>query len=52
MRVLLDRASVEIFAADGEVTHSGIFYPDPADRGISSRSRAVRRNCNAPRCAS
>ena len=35
LRVLLDRTSIELFGNRGEVTHSGVFYPDPANRDLS-----------------
>jgi hypothetical protein len=35
LRALLDRASIELFGNCGEVTHSGVFFPDPSDRSLS-----------------
>jgi len=35
LRTLLDRASIELFGNRGEVTHSGVFFPDPSDRSFS-----------------
>ncbi|MFZ5828849.1 MAG: glycoside hydrolase family 32 protein, partial [Planctomycetota bacterium] len=32
LRLVLDRTSIELFAGDGEVTHSGVFFPEPANR--------------------
>lgn len=34
LRILLDRTSIELFAAHGAVTHSNVFFPDPANRTI------------------
>ena len=35
LRVLLDRTSIELFGARGAVTHSNVFFPDPANRSIA-----------------
>lgn len=35
LRVLLDRASVELFGNGGAVTHSKVFFPDPADLAVT-----------------
>ena len=35
LRVLLDRTSIELFANQGEVTHSGIFFPAPDDHVLA-----------------
>ncbi|MCC6355863.1 MAG: glycoside hydrolase family 32 protein [Verrucomicrobiae bacterium] len=35
LRVLLDRASIEVFANGGEADLSGIFFPDPENREMS-----------------
>jgi arylsulfatase A-like enzyme/sucrose-6-phosphate hydrolase SacC (GH32 family) len=34
LRILLDRTSIELFGNQGEVTHSGVFFPDPANRKL------------------
>jgi len=34
LRVLLDRTSIELFGNQGDVTHSGIFFADPANRAL------------------
>ena len=35
LRVIVDQSSVEVFGGDGRVAMSGIFFPDPADRGLA-----------------
>lgn len=35
LRALIDRTSIELFANRGEVTHSGVFFPNPSERAIS-----------------
>ena len=40
LRILLDRTSIELFGNRGEVTHSGVFYPDPANRSLALTVRA------------
>ena len=35
LRVLLDRTSIELFGGDGEVTHSYIFFANPANSDLS-----------------
>ena len=35
LRVLLDRASIEVFGNHGEADLSGIFFPHPENRGLS-----------------
>jgi sucrose-6-phosphate hydrolase SacC (GH32 family) len=35
LRILVDQSSVEVFAGDGRVVMSGVFFPDPTDRGLS-----------------
>ncbi|OFY00436.1 MAG: hypothetical protein A2X05_07715 [Bacteroidetes bacterium GWE2_41_25] len=34
LRLIIDRSSVEVFANDGEVTFSNIFYPDPVNLNL------------------
>jgi beta-fructofuranosidase len=38
LRVFLDRSSVELFLGDGELTMTGVVYPDPGDEGIEFAS--------------
>jgi len=35
LRVFLDRTSIELFGNRGAVTHSGVFYPDPANHRLT-----------------
>jgi sucrose-6-phosphate hydrolase SacC (GH32 family) len=35
LRVLLDRTSIELFAGGGQVTHSAVFFADPANEDLS-----------------
>jgi sucrose-6-phosphate hydrolase SacC (GH32 family) len=35
LRLLLDRTSIEIFANQGEVNLSGVFFPNPANKAIA-----------------
>ncbi len=35
LRALLDRTSIELFGNRGEVTHSGVFFADPANQNLA-----------------
>lgn len=42
LRLLLDRTSLELYANHGEVTHSTIFFPDPADHSLGLQVKGGR----------
>ncbi len=46
LRLIIDRNSIEIFANQGEVTYSNLFYPDPSNMNLemTSSGGAVRIN--------
>ena len=51
LRVLLDRTSVELFGNRGDVTLSGVFFSDPANREARADRGGRRRAGAPPRCA-
>jgi hypothetical protein len=39
LQVLVDRASIELFGNDGQISMSSLFFPDPADRQVQFFAR-------------
>jgi fructan beta-fructosidase len=46
LHILLDRASIEVFAADGLVTLTDLIYPRPEDRGMDLYARGPEPHVN------